>query len=176
MKWAFSDESRRPGVMYVGLVVVETHAVVAARRTLHTLLMPGQRRLHLTDERAGRRSQILNAVSDLSVEALILRTPTSGTSIVRARRRLLAACVEELVARGVGRWTLDGVEAIQRDRDRADISAAVARLDADLLYDHEPSFAEPLLWAADAVTWASGSGSMAARALVERCSSRLVEP
>jgi len=122
MKWAFSDESRRTGVMFVGVVVIETHELHAARRAMNALLLPRQRRLHLTDERVGRRKQILAAVGGLPIEALLLRVDTAGTSITRARRTLLSACVIELLDRGVERWTLDGVEAIQRHRDRTTLT------------------------------------------------------
>ena len=176
MKWAFSDESRRTGVMFVGVALVETHELHAARRAMSALLLPRQRRLHLTDERVGRRKQILSAVSALPIEALVLRVDTGARSITHARRQLLDACVTELVDRGVEKWTLDGVEAIQRDRDRATISAALARTDAQLLYDHEPAVAEPLLWVADAVSWAAGSSTAEARALTDRCAVLRIDP
>jgi hypothetical protein len=176
MIWAFSDESRRPGVMYLGVVVIETHQVHDARRAMRAHLLSGQRRLHLTDERSGRRAQILGTVAGLPVETLILRTATSATSIVRARQRLLTACVDELSARGVARWTLDGVEAIQRDRDRGVIAEHLLRSRAELQYDHEPSTAEPLLWAADALTWAAGSGLPPAKRLAERSLLRDIDP
>lgn len=109
MKWAFSDESRRPGVMVVGVVVIATHDVADARSSLRRLLFSGQRGLHMTDERDRRRSQILSGVLELPIRGFVLRAPSSGTSIVRVRKQLLVNTVDRLLDEGVERWTLDGV-------------------------------------------------------------------
>lgn len=154
MKWAFSDESRRRGAMFVGVAVVATHDVAAARARMRGLLLPGQRRLHLTDERSSPRSTILGAVLELPAAGFVARASTSGRRIVDVRRELLTHVLDALLADGVDRWTLDGVERIQRDRDRAVIGDRLRALGGErLLYDHQPSSAEPLLWLADAITW-----------------------
>lgn len=64
-----------------------------------------------------------------------------------------------VVEAGVSAWTLDDTHPAQRNRDRDTIGHALQRLDAQhLVYDHRRSHTEPLLWAADAVSWAAGAG------------------
>jgi hypothetical protein len=55
---------------------------------------------------------------------------------------------------------LDDQEPAQRLRDRAAIAHALAGVDRHLhpVYDHHSGYSEPLLWAADAVCWATGAG------------------
>lgn len=53
---------------------------------------------------------------------------------------------------------LDDQEPVQAARDRYDISAVLGPA-ATVVYDHRPSRDEPLLWAIDAMVWASGAGS-----------------
>jgi hypothetical protein len=74
----------------------------------------------------------------------------------RRRPRRSSGCVGS----GATAWTLDDQDPTQRARDRASIAGALAGVDHRLhpVYDHRPSHAEPLLWAADAVCWAAGAG------------------
>ena len=48
--WAFSDESERANRMILVVAMAPPSAVHAARAQLRELLLPGQRRIHTSDE------------------------------------------------------------------------------------------------------------------------------
>ena len=83
---------------------------------------------------------------------------TSGRRVPDVRADLLRRVAGELISGGVERWTLDGVEGVARDRDRSVLTTHLRAVGAELLFDHLPTQADPLLWAADAVAWAAGAG------------------
>jgi hypothetical protein len=161
--WAFSDESERSGVMLLSVVVLDPGDVDAARRTFRALLLPGQRRVHTSDESARRRRVILDTVARVEgLSATILRYRRSlGVGRISGRRLLLQAASGLVLGSGVTSWVLDDQDEAQRLRDRAAIAHALAGVDRHLhpVYDHHAAPAEPLLWAADAVCWAVGAGS-----------------
>jgi hypothetical protein len=159
--WAFSDESERADRMLVGVVLVPTGALDAARAELRGLLLAGQRRIHTGDESPRRRRVLLDVVSGLDAAAIVLRLRRSaGTDRLEARRRLLAAACTEVCGCRVGAWILDDTDPAQRARDRRTIGTAHAGLDPEHrpVYGHQPGYTEPMLWAADALCWAVGAG------------------
>ena len=99
MSWAFSDESERADRVLFGLTLVPAGVVKDARRTLRGLLLPGQRRLHMSKESPRRRREILAVLTDIEMSTMILelRRPP-GTSRVDARSRLLVAGAEIVAA------------------------------------------------------------------------------
>ncbi len=160
--WAFSDESERSGVMLFGVVLIRPADLPAARLLLSGLLLPGQRRVHTTNESARRRRAVLDTVArteGLSATVLRFRRP-QGVDRPAARHLLLQAGTGLVVGSGVTVWVLDGQDPVQAARDRASIAHALVGLDLRLhpAYDHRPSNSEPLLWAADAICWAVGAG------------------
>ena len=158
MTWAFSDESERGSSMLLGVVFVPTGAVASIRRDLRGLLLPGQRRVHTAKESPRRRRVMLDLVASLEVEAVVLlHRRKAGTHRVEARHDLVVAATRLVTDHGVSTWVLDDQEPVQSARDRHSI-ATVAGPMAPLVYDHRPSRLEPLLWAADALVWATGAG------------------
>jgi hypothetical protein len=160
--WAFSDESERAAVMLMSVVLVDPGEVNRARRQLRALLLGGQRRLHTSDESKARRRQILDVVAGidgLAATVIRYRRP-EGIHKPAARHLLLQAATGLVIGSGVTSWTLDDQEPNQKQRDRAAIAHALAGVDRHLhpVYDHHPSVAEPILWAADAICWAVGAG------------------
>jgi hypothetical protein len=61
--WAFSDESERGQRMLLAVVFVPSGALDGARAELRKLLLPGQRRIHTSDESSRRRRLLLDAVA-----------------------------------------------------------------------------------------------------------------
>jgi hypothetical protein len=160
--WAFSDESERANTLIISVVIGSPVAIRTARGELHDLLLPGQRRIHTSDESARRRRLVLDTIGRLDAidaTALSLRRP-AGLSRVDARRTLLDAATHLVSARHVVAWTLDDQDAAQLARDRATIAGALRKAGTavPLTYDHRPSTADPALWIADAVCWAVGAG------------------
>jgi hypothetical protein len=160
--WAFSDESERANTLIISVVIGSPVAIRTARGELHDLLLPGQRRIHTSDESARRRRLVLDTIGRLDAidaAALCLRRP-AGVSRVEARRLLLDAATQLVSARHVVAWTLDDQDAAQLARDRATIAGALRKsaTEVPLTYDHRPSSTDPALWIADAVCWAVGAG------------------
>ncbi len=159
MTWAFSDESERAATMLFGVLLIEPGAVAASRTALADLLLPGQRRVHTAKESARRRRELLDVVAGLETETIILTLRREvGISRRSARERLLVEASLIIAEREVVRWVLDHQEPTQAHRDRQSIDAAMRRVQHDVVYDHQPSHGEPLLWAIDATLWAFGSG------------------
>jgi hypothetical protein len=77
---------------------------------------------------------------------------------LRRRERLVGEASLVIAERGVVRWVLDHQEPTQAYRDRQSIDAAMRRVRHDVVYDHQQSRGEPLLWAIDATLWVVGSG------------------
>lgn len=163
MKWAFSDESRRGSAHVVASVIVETHEVNAVRTELRGFLRRNQRRLHMAKESSARRSQFLALVERQAMSAVAVVVPLGFASMDEARARALAAMTGLLIENGVAMWHLEWMTDQVQDRDRRAIAAAVAAAGAaeDFRYDHRPPAGEPLLWAADAVAWASSRKRLA---------------
>ncbi len=157
--WAFTDESERAGLMLLGVLILPAGAIHDARRELRGLLLPGQRRIHTSDESARRRRLLLDVIRTLEAQTIIwtLRRPP-GLGRVEARDLLLGAAVRELTSRRVVSWLLDGQDPAQQARDRGAIGRALPAAAPGMVYDHRSSTGEPLLWAVDGVVWAVGAG------------------
>jgi hypothetical protein len=155
MSWAFSDESERAERVLFGLTLVPTGVVKDARRTLRGLLLPGQRRLHMSKESPRRRREVLKALADIEMGTTILelRRPV-GTSRVNARSLLLVAGAEIVADLGVSIWVFDSQDDAQLHRDRQILGG----LGVTAVYDHRANHEEPLLWAVDSLLWAYGAG------------------
>jgi hypothetical protein len=148
--------------MLFAVVVIDPGEVDTARRRLRQLLLPGQRRIHTSDESARRRRVLLDTVSaidGLSTTILRYRRLTGITGIA-GRHLLLQAATGLVVGSGVSLWVLDDQDDAQRVRDRTAIAHALSGLSGHLhpVYDHRSAAAEPLLWAAHAICWAVGVG------------------
>jgi hypothetical protein len=142
--------------MLLAVVFVPTAALEGARADLRKLLLPGQRRIHTYQESPRRRRILLDTVAGLEAAAVVfgLRRSSVTKTETEGRRLLLTAAGAEVCNRQVSVWVLDDVEPVQRARDRQAVRGVIG----DLVYDHRPGYAEPLLWAADAICWAVGAG------------------
>jgi hypothetical protein len=175
--WAFSDESERGSTMLLGLLLVPVGEVHQARRALQALLLPGQRRIHTSDESARRRRQLLDVVASLDASAVVLtlRRPASLRR-AGARDALLTAAAHEVTRRRVVTWVLDAQHPAQAVRDRRAIDQALRGITSPPIYDHHSAASEPLLWAVDAVVWAVGAGNDWRRRVEPIVTIRRIEP
>jgi hypothetical protein len=160
--WAFSDESERANTMLMAVVLISPGRAAAARTVMRSLLLPGQRRVHMAKEGARRQRAVLDVVSSIEGVATLvvrLRRPM-GIDRVAGRRMLLMATLELLVERGVTYWTLEDVPPSQRSRDNDTIGHVLRDRPGrpELVYDHKKGHEDPMLWVADAVGWAAGAG------------------
>lgn len=157
MRWAFSDESRRGGVYVVAAVVVETTEVAAVRAEVKAFLRSNQRRVHMTHESRARRNQFLALVERVVDTTHVVAAPIAGSPLAQVRDRAIRAMAAALLEDGVSSWHIEQMVPTIERRDRLAI-ADVLRRDPEgrkCVYDHRPAHDEPLLWAADAVAWAS---------------------
>lgn len=89
--WVYVDESKRAGYVLAAATVPDPEA---ARKIVRSLILPGQRRLHMNHEQPRRRRTILSALVTTPVETTIYdavrrlshRTCSSGGVPRRARR------------------------------------------------------------------------------------------
>lgn len=152
----FVDESRRGTTYLLACVVISPKSLGGARATLRQLLLPGQRRIHLTDE-TKRRAFLLDAYADLEVAAWLYSITAQVREERAARERCLAALVDDLLAMDARRLVLESREG--RDHhDRAVIHSRVQRSNHELAYEHLLPREEPLLWVADGFAWSQGAG------------------
>ncbi len=155
MSWAFSDESERADRMLFGLTLVPAGVVKDARRALRGLLLPGQRRLHMSKESPRRRREVLRLLTsfEMSTTIIELRRPL-GISRVDARSLLLVAGAEIVADLGISIWVFDSQDDAQLHRDRQ----VLGGLGVTAVYDHRVNHEEPMLWVVDSLLWAYGAG------------------
>lgn len=149
---AFVDESEA-GPYLVCAVLADPTVLDPVRRDLRELRKPGQRRLHMVNERHSRRREILSA---LHGRPLQVRLYQCGGRVVPARRRCLQSLVADLVEVQAESLVLE--QHSQERNDRQIIHAALQSTGYRLRYRHEEGSKEPMLWAADALTWAYARG------------------
>jgi hypothetical protein len=155
---AFLDESsaRREGGLQEYLVcaaVIASDACDDARRLLEPLRLPGQIKLHWTDESETRRRKIVEQIVKLGpMNVVVTHLDAQRNKTERFRRKCLEHLYYELVAMGVSELTLECRSDVQDARDRAHIVDLRGQgLASTLRIEHMRGGDEPLLWIADAV-------------------------
>lgn len=156
MSSLFVDESKAKGYTMVA-VAVATHDASTLRQQMRALVLPGQRRIHFTNESDSRRRVILSRLRDLGMQADVVHS--DDRSELAARMSCLAAIVDLAASRGHERIVLERDDSIEQI-DRRFLFDRVNRhgLRAALSYTHETAHQEPLLWAADALAWSWTKG------------------
>ena len=153
----FVDESKSRGLLLAAACVSHVDTAVARER-MRSLLLPGQRRVHFTHEKDGRRRSILAELSQVGLSAFVVTTP-KGMDAWTAREQ----CLREIAGFAV-RHQVQGI-TVERDDsvasfDRRVLYNALHRDWPDIEYRHERAYDEPLLWAADAIAWSWAKGGV----------------
>lgn len=161
----FIDESVRRGY-FMSAALIAPRDLAIARRRMRGLLLPGQRSLHMKDERDSRRREILSAIEEVPATlALFERGLAAGHAA--ARSACLRAAMEWSIGLGTARVVLDRSDSTVRT-DRRTIAQALREhggARGAVEYDHLARHEEPLLWIPDAVAWSWGrTGEFHARA------------
>lgn len=153
----FVDESKAKDYLLIAAAIVPRD-VVDCRRVVRTLLLPGQPRLHMKQEKESRKRLLLDTFAELETTLTIFRAPRGLGSEVDRRRR----CLEELVGTigsAGGRLCLERDETLVARDKQCIIEATRRACSADTLeYWHESAASEPLLAIPDAVGWAWARG------------------
>jgi hypothetical protein len=152
---AFVDESIRGQRYLMGCVLIEARHLTQARRSTAALVGEGKR-LHFHQELDSMRRTALELFATMPVSAtLVVCNRGHGVSEFHARDACLSELVRSLQERSVPRLT---IESRQDDRDDQRTIAKSRLSEPSLVFDHRQGLREPLLWLADAVTWAYGAG------------------
>jgi hypothetical protein len=153
---AFVDESVRGQRYLLGCVLIEARSLAATRQAMDDL-RHARRRIHFHNESAKRRREILGVLVELPLTAVVhVSRIGHGRREFEARATCLAALVRRLQSMGVARLVIES-----RDDDRDDVAVIQRERvpEPRLVFEHRVPLDEPMLWVADAVTWAAGAGS-----------------
>lgn len=161
----FVDESKARGLL-VAAAVVGAADVVAHRRVLRGLLLPGQRRLHFTKESPARRRKIIDAVVEIDP---VVRLYGANRNDAAARGSCLTAVIRD--AAGDAERVVVERDESTADFDRRSLFEAVRvhGCVATLTYAVAPAHNDPLLWVPDAVAWCWSTGGEWRAAVAGMC-------
>ncbi|WP_148286491.1 DUF3800 domain-containing protein [Microbacterium sp. B19] len=155
----YVDESKARGYFIVGTGASAAH-VPACERAIRTLVKPGQRRIHFTNESDSRRRHLLSCMARLDVRCAVWIA--QGLPDKAARPLTLSALVESAAQAGATRLIVERDESVER-ADRRIISETLRRLNASVPFEHAAPHEHPLLWVSDAVAWCYSRGGEWAR-------------
>ncbi|MDQ7905908.1 hypothetical protein RB614_15430 [Phytohabitans sp. ZYX-F-186] len=150
----YADESIRGASFILALALIPSQARADVDRTVRSLRLPRQRRIHMVDERDSRRREVISTIVGLSVVRGLVYTAPRPVS--RARPTCLSTLADDALRMGVGRLVLDRGEENQNRRDRTTLQATLTK--SDVRYLHAPSWEHPGLQIADIIAWAYGAG------------------
>jgi hypothetical protein len=151
-----SDRAQDPGTYILAAVVLETILEDDVRKTMRSMRLPGQEKLHWRDEDARRRRKIATTVATVPAHNFVV---VRSTPLVlphdpeRARRKCFERLIWELAQMGVD-------EAVFESRGKADDRRDAAMLDSmrraktlprRIHMNHVRGRLEPMLWVPDAV-------------------------
>lgn len=148
----FVDETKRAGYVVAAVSVADP---VGLRGVLRGLIAPGNRRLHMHNERPQRRPTIVAAVAAADVKVTIYDAARRYRSERAARAACLTALVADLSERTEAvRLVLDQDETlVHSDRQVLYLAARATKCSERLQYGHLRAHAEPLLALPDLVAW-----------------------
>lgn len=161
---AFLDESSRVlndefQEYSVGAALLSSDECADAREEIRPLLLPGQVKLHWTDESRRRRVKIIDAIVSLGpMNVVISHVSARQRKTERFRRKCLETLYYEFAGMEVHDVLLESRSTKQDKDDRAHIVALQGQgLERRIHIDHRRGGDEPLLWIADAVLGAVNS-------------------
>lgn len=152
---AFVDESIRGQRYLLGCVLAEARSLGPMRLELNGLT-EARRRIHFHNESTKRRREILLAIVEMPVSAVVfVAKAEQGVRERDARAACMSDLVHMLQAEAVQRLVIES-----RQDDRADVAVIVRTRtrESKLVFEHRRPIDDPMLWIADAVTWAVGAG------------------
>lgn len=137
----------------IGAAIMDAADEAAIREELRPLLLPGQRKLHWTDERESRRRRIVAAIASLEpMNFIVAHLSQRQAKTERFRRKCLETLYYELASAEVLSVTLESRGLAQDKKDRGHIVGLQAQgLHQGVRIQHLRGGEEPLLWIADAV-------------------------
>lgn len=158
MAHLYVDESKARGYLLVASVHLPAD-VTATRKLIGDLVLPRQRRLHMTKESNARRRMILDAIDAAGVQATIFDAGRRHRHELDAR----AACLETLIQTSPTDTHLVVIERddslLDWDRRRLfELVRATGR--TELRYVHRRAVEDHLLAIPDAIAWCWAKGGI----------------
>ncbi len=139
----------------MGCVLIEARHLAEVRPAVAALGVDGAR-VHFNNESNRQKRRVLDAIVAMPVRATVYVCQRNhGVTQFQARAACIAAIVEDLQARQVGRLV---IESRQDDREDERVLRRVRDPEPRLVFEHRVGRHEPMLWVADALTWAAGAG------------------
>lgn len=161
---AYIDESsaHRPPAQQEYMVcaaIIDEHDLEKVCRQLLPLRLPGQIKLHWTDERSSRRRKIVETLSGIdSVQVIITHRSEASRKTERYRRKCLEQLYFELSEMQVHQVTLESRQEAQNRKDIEHIVALQAQGQSPgIRLRHARGGDDPLLWIPDIVLGALNS-------------------
>ena len=139
--------------------IIDSQDLEQVREELRPLLLPGQVKLHWTDERNSRRRKIVETLSGIdSMQAIITHQSEVSKRTERHRRKCLEQMYFELSEMHVHNVTLESRQEAQNKRDLAHIVALQGQgQSVNIRLQHVRGGDDPILWIPDAVLGALNS-------------------
>lgn len=172
--FAFADESsclRTASTQeyLVGAALVAPADIEAIRDELLPLRLPGQLKLHWTDESSRRQRMIVEALRTLGPMTVVVRHLSERKNKTeRFRRKCMEALYYELAQMKVYNVTFESRSKVQDTKDVAHIVALQGQgLEKRIRIRHLRGGDEPLLWISDAVLGAVNASHLGEPDLLE---------
>ena len=139
--------------------IIDSQDLEQVREELRPLLLPGQVKLHWTDERNSRRRKIVETLSGIdSMQAIITHQSEVSNRTERHRRKCLEQMYFELSEMHIHNVTLESRQEAQNKRDLAHIVALQGQgQSVNIRLQHVRGGDDPILWVPDAVLGALNS-------------------
>jgi len=178
---AFIDESsalrppsRQDYMVCAAIVGVDDLEII--REELRPLLLPGQIKLHWTDERRSRRRKIIETLSSIdSMQAIITHRSDVTKKTERYRRKCLEQIYFELSEMHIYNVTLESRQKAQNQKDVAHIVALQGQGQIpSVQLSHVRGGDDPLLWIPDAVLGALNSAHSGEKQYWETLTDKIV--
>jgi hypothetical protein len=153
---AYVDESIRGRRYVMGCVLVEARNLATLRPAIDALASGVAPRIHFNNDTDRQKRRVLDAVAGMPIEVFAtLCTKGHSTNEFQARASCVGEIVRQVQSRGVAKLVL---ESRQDDRDDERVIMRTRQREPSLVFEHRIARHERMLWIADAVTWAVGSG------------------
>jgi hypothetical protein len=154
----YVDETKQRDYLLVASVHVTTE-LAALRQLIRGLLLPGQRYLHMKDEKDGRKRTIAQALVDAGVQATIYRAGAHHRNERQRRSACLRALIEDHANARDAHIVLDEDETMVKFDNQKLIEYTRAAGCRDTLhYEHKRPHADALLAIPDAIAWCWAKG------------------
>ncbi len=152
MRHVYADETKRSGYVMATVIVSDP---VAVRRVIRDLVQPGNRRLHMVDERPRHRPGIVSALVTTEIEVTIYDAARNYRTDRQARSACLAAIVEDLALASGDTYLVFEQDAtlISHDNQRLIEAIRASGRRGTLHYEHLRAHEELLLALPDVMAW-----------------------